>query len=211
MKPYARLLNLACAVICSPALLIHAVVVASILLKNFESIKKLHPDTQRFSGLFEKLKIPANITNRVEVTSGKHTIIYPFWSILRRLIIGVTVTTLTEYPLICVAIMILTTLISIIIMGTQDPFTDRVMRIMDLFNEWIVLLINYHLLCLTNFVSDPTAREHLGYSLTGVTCLFILINLGYASHGIQTKSCKRVKYWMIRTKNLSIQKMEKKK
>jgi hypothetical protein len=36
---------------------------------------------------------------------------------------------------------------------------------MDLFNEFIVLVINYHLLCFTNFLSDPDMREYVGYSM----------------------------------------------
>jgi hypothetical protein len=178
----------------------YIVLVASLLLNNFDRIKKLHPDTFRFSKLFEHLKIRTNVTNRTEVYSGKHTISYSIWSLLRRLILGVTVTSMTEYPLYCLFIMNFSTLTSIIIVGTQEPFKDRIRRSLDLFNEWIVLVINYHLLCFTNFVSDPTAREYLGYSMTAVTCLFLVINLGYALTGILSKSCKRVKYWCIRTK-----------
>ena len=37
--------------------------------------------------------------------------------------------------------------------------------------------------------------------MTVVTCFFIAINLGYAFNGIFSNSCKRVKYWCIRTKN----------
>ena len=93
------------------------------------------------------------------------------------------------------------TLISIFTVGTQEPFKDRIKRILQLFNEFLVLVINYHLLCFTNFVDDPLASEYLGYSINGVTCLFIAINLGYASNGMFYKSCKTVKYWFIRTKN----------
>jgi hypothetical protein len=74
-----------------------------------------------------------------------------------------------------------TTLTSIIIDGTQEPFKDRVRGIINLFNEFIVLVINYHLLCLTNFVADPVAREYLGYSMVVVILLFLAINLGFAS------------------------------
>ena len=62
-------------------------------------------------------------------------------------------------------------------------------------------MINYHLLCFTNFVSDPTAREYIGYSMTIVTCIFLAINLGYAMTEISGNSCKRVKYWCIRRQN----------
>jgi hypothetical protein len=93
------------------------------------------------------------------------------------------------------------TLISIYIVGTQEPFKDGVKRIMDLFNEFLVLVLNYHLMCFTNFVSDPYTREYLGYSMTVVTCFFIAINLGYAFNGMFSNSCKRLKYWCIRTKN----------
>jgi hypothetical protein len=179
----------------------HIVNVAGLLLNNFDRIKKLHPDTDKFRKLFEHLKIRTNVTDRKEVYSGKHTISHPIWSFLRRLILGVTVTTMIEYPLYFLFIMNFITLTSIIIVGTQEPFAHQEMRSMDFFNEWIVLVINYHLLCLTNFVSDPAAREYLGYSMTVVTCLFLAINLGYAFNGILNKFCKRVKYWCIRTRN----------
>ena len=94
------------------------------------------------------------------------------------------------------------TLISIFIVRTQEPFKDQIKRFFSLFNEFLALVINYHLLCFTNFVSDPLVREYLGYSMTGMTCLFIAINLGYASNGMFSNYCKRVKYWCIRTKNL---------
>ena len=108
---------------------------------------------------------------------------------------------MNDYPLFCVLLLSFITLITIYIVGTQEPFKDRVKRIMDLINEFLVLVLNYHLMCFTNFVIDPYAREYLGYSMTVVTCFFIAINLGYAFNGMFSNSCKRVKYWCIRTKN----------
>ena len=177
---YGRIINFGCAVFCSPALFLHVFMVATILCNNFDSIKKMHPDTDYFNKLFEDLNIPTNVTNRKELNSGKHTISYPIWSILRRLILGVAVTTMTNYPLWCLFIMNFTTLTSIIIAGTQEPFKDRVRGIIYLFNEFVVLVINYHLLCFTNFVSDPVGREYLGYSMVVVPLLFLSINLGFA-------------------------------
>jgi len=115
--------------------------------------------------------------------------------------LGVAVTTMSDYPLFCVLLLSFITLISIYIVGTQEPFKDGVKRIMDLINEFLVLVLNYHLMCFTNFVSDPYAREYLGYSMTFATCFFIAVNLGYAFNGMFSNSCKRLKYWCIRTKN----------
>jgi hypothetical protein len=91
--------------------------------------------------------------------------------------VGVTVTATIEFPLYCVFTMILSTLTSIIIVGTQEPFADQEMRSMELFSEWKALVINYYLLCSTNFVSGPTRVSWVSYDCV---CLILAVNLGYA-------------------------------
>ena len=83
----------------------YIVYVACVLLKNFDRIQKLDPETQKFSNLFEELKIRPNViddkkdtnfASKREVYAGKNTISHPIWCFLRRLILGVAVTTMTD-------------------------------------------------------------------------------------------------------------------
>ena len=86
-----------------------------------------------------------------------------------------------------------TTLTSIIIVGTQEPFAEKVKKSLDLFNEFIVLVINYHLLCFTDFLSDPDMREYVGYSMIVVTSVFLAINIGFALVRMGQKPCTRLR------------------
>jgi hypothetical protein len=83
----------------------YIVYVACVLLKNFDRIQKLDPKTQNFSNLFEELKIRTNVTedkkgtkvaSKRQIYSGKNTISHPIWCFLRRLILGVAVTKMTD-------------------------------------------------------------------------------------------------------------------
>jgi hypothetical protein len=86
-----------------------------------------------------------------------------------------------------------TTLASMILVGTQEPLAEKIKNSMDLFNEFIVLVINYHLLCFTNFLSDPDMREYVGYSMIMVTCMFLAANTGFALTRMCHKPCNRVR------------------
>ncbi len=74
---------------------------------------------------------------------------------------------------------------------------------MDLLNEFTVLVINYHLMCFTNFVGDPDTRVYVGYSLLLVTFLFLEINITFASLRMGQKPCTRVRYKYLRIKALN--------
>ncbi len=49
---------------------------------------------------------------------------------------------------------------------------------MELVNEAFVLVTNYHLFLLTDFLLDLDMRENVGKSLVVTTCLNVAIDLG---------------------------------
>jgi hypothetical protein len=81
--------NFMAAAITAPAVLIHVGLVIYFLTRKFELIRRKHPSTDKFKYLFYDLKIRANHENIIPSLSGKHTISYPIWSFLRRLILGI--------------------------------------------------------------------------------------------------------------------------
>jgi len=48
-------------------------------------------------------------------------------------------------------------------------------------NEFAIIILNYHLICLTDFVLDGTRRSEIGWSMIGLVSLVLLVNLGIHS------------------------------
>ena len=61
--------------------------------------------------------------------------------------------------------------------GWLEPFNSYHENVQELFNEGYVLFAYYHLACMTDFVSNTTIREELGFSMIILTCFNILVSL----------------------------------
>jgi hypothetical protein len=55
----------------------------------------------------------------------------------------------------------------------MDKFYNR----LELFNEICILIVSLHLYLFTMFVPDPELKYSIGWSLIGVTCLNIGVNM----------------------------------
>lgn len=49
---------------------------------------------------------------------------------------------------------------------------------MDIFNDTIVQIVTVHMLCFTNFVSDPEVQYGIGFSMIFFISIIVLVNLG---------------------------------
>ena len=65
----------------------------------------------------------------------------------------------------------------VIILGNVQPhetlFDDR----LHVFDEVITMLVVYHLVCFTPFVSDLDVRYQMGYSIIGIICILLAVRL----------------------------------
>jgi hypothetical protein len=58
------------------------------------------------------------------------------------------------------------------------PYTSKYEWKLDLFNEFIILIINYFLMCFTKFVPSQDAQSNMGLILILVTSFMLMTNLG---------------------------------
>jgi len=74
----------------------------------------------------------------------------------------------------------------IIFLGYTEPFKLKVTNKLELMNEVFTMLVNYHLICFTDFVLDPKMRNFMGSSLTYIGIINIFLNIGqitlFAAH-----------------------------
>ena len=129
---------------------------------------------------------------------------------MRRLILGVSIVMLNHYPVFCIIFVFnFTTLVSMIVAGQLLPLKYPGMNKLELFNEFLILILNYHLICLTRFVADPERRENIGYSMIFFTTLFLAINVGLAIRDIFIPYALKMKYCLIRHKRVQENKKAK--
>ena len=70
----------------------------------------------------------------------------------------------------------------IAVTGVVEPMTEIIKNRMQLFNEVFVVIISYHLIPLTDYMTDLEIRNNLvGKSLIAVTLFNLAVNIGLAS------------------------------
>ena len=62
-------------------------------------------------------------------------------------------------------------------MGSLRPFKTPIDNNIELFNEFMILVVFGHLICQTDLVIEMKARSISGWSLIACLCLQILINM----------------------------------
>ena len=73
-------------------------------------------------------------------------------------------------------------LLMIAVTGVVEPMTEIIKNRMQLFNEVFVVIISYHLIPLTDYMTDLEIRNNLvGKSLISVTLFNLAVNIGLAS------------------------------
>ena len=70
-------------------------------------------------------------------------------------------------------------LLMMAVTGLTEPIVSANENRMSLFNESFILILTYHLLCLTDFVSDLEMRSFVGKSIMDVTLINLGINILY--------------------------------
>jgi hypothetical protein len=57
------------------------------------------------------------------------------------------------------------------------PHSSHLTTRVNIFNEVIIMFMNYHLICFSNFNLDLLARFQMGYSQISLIGLLIVVNL----------------------------------
>lgn len=81
----------------------------------------------------------------------------------------------------------------ITLVGYIPPYKSRLTNLLELANEAFVLLVCYHLITFTDFLSDVETREYVGYSLLASVILCIAINIGAVGYIMASLSFHELK------------------
>ena len=138
--------------------------------KNYERITKGDQDFKaRFGSVIEGL----NFKRR-----QRWALFYPCLSLCRKLWLAYILVFQYEKPVVCIFCVMVQALLMIAVTGVVEPMTEISKNRMQLFNEVFVVIISYHLIPLTEFMTDLEIRNNLvGKSLIAVTLFNLAVNI----------------------------------
>jgi len=99
------------------------------------------------------------------------------WFLVRRFIIAFIVVYLQTAVIWQIALMTLTIITQVIILGRLQPFELPSKTKYELFSEVVVMLVMYHLICFTPFVPDVDMRFKLGYSVSAIVIVHLAVSM----------------------------------
>lgn len=88
------------------------------------------------------------------------------------------------------------------VVASARPFTIKSENDIELFNEFFILVINYHLMMFTDYVQDPYTREFIGNSLVCLTGGNLAINVILIFFRSLRQASYRVKLHLAKRKNI---------
>jgi len=101
----------------------------------------------------------------------------PIWFLVRRLLLAFMVVFLSTTVIWQISLMAMNVIVQVILLGRVAPFKNRFSNHFEMFSETIVMMVMYHLVCFTPFVPDLKVRFMLGYTVSAVICLHLLVSL----------------------------------
>jgi hypothetical protein len=121
--------------------LLYAVVMVVVYLKYFDKLEQLKP---KIGSMYEGIRLK----------SGRFTVLQPLFHIIRLVIQTYTIVFPREFFIQYMALLY-TVKISIVIICYFDVYESVQRQIMELFNESMITLIMYSIMCFTDFVPNP--------------------------------------------------------
>ena len=119
----------------------------------------------------------AEFYTQLKLRNGRMVVLQPIWFLTRRLLLAIIVVFLGSTVIWQIALMTMTVITQVIILGRVAPFTLPNKTRFEMFSEGIVMLVMYHLICFTPFVPEVEMRFKLGYLVCASVCIHLLVSI----------------------------------
>jgi len=98
--------------------------------------------------------------------------------LIRRIMFVAFPTFLWVFPYFQIQCLIMFTSLYIIFYAGTKPHNSRDRRYMEVFNEVLIMIACYHLICFSEFNLSPIAQFNTGYSYVVVFAVAVIVNIG---------------------------------
>jgi len=127
---------------------------------------------------------------------------YHIFFFLRRYVMLLILTVLSEYAIWQINVHLMSTVFIISYIFSQRPYEEPWANLHELLNECFIFAAAYPLFAFTDWVSDLDARYNYGWFIVGVICLNVLFNMIVATVLVISDACKKLKIYLIRRRKL---------
>lgn len=140
------------------------------LFKNYELIKSGDElFEQRFGALWEGIKIN-------EQTEDKTPLLYIFWFLFRRYLLGILAVLWKNYFIYQITGMIASGIIGAIIVGYSRPLETRLDNDLEYFNETAIIFMVYCSMCFTDWQPNEDVQYQTGWAMIVFDGLHLAVN-----------------------------------
>ena len=162
------------------------------LFCNEKKLEATGPIKDRIGAAYKSLNIRKDGNSPV--------LVFLLSSFARRIALGFVVTLGRTSPLAQLLFMNYSSLALIAVIATVKPFAVRSQNVVELANEFSILILFYHCNAQTEFVQDPAGRWAAGWSLNGLVILSVVGNLCYILKGESVAIYRKL--WLLYQKKL---------
>ena len=141
-----------------------------------------------------------NMTNRygllyenLQISRGPKIYAQPLWFLLRRIILGFSVTWTSELLIVQIYLISSQTIVAVYILYYIKPFASNAEMRLEVFNEIILMLLLYMIICFSCWGPEIDVQYQLGYLAIALVIfhLFFHISIMFiASLRMQIRNCK---------------------
>jgi hypothetical protein len=108
------------------------------------------------------------------------TILTVLFDLLRRFVIALVICYLGPYPVFFIFAFNFTSLFYLSYLVYHLPVEDHIEQVRSIFNELTILAVNYHLICISDFVNSTQAQSMVGNILIALILLNCLANVYFS-------------------------------
>ena len=161
-----QILNFCCSVVFTILAVPIPLALTGYLFYNFKKLRS-DPIFDRIGEAYASLK------------NERTVLIFYSLSLVRRIALGFMVTLGRKNLIASLLFMNYSSLVLIAVIATVRPFSSRSQNVLEIVNEFSILLLLCHCVTQTEFVEDPEARWVAAWSLNSLIILNVVGNMGF--------------------------------
>ncbi len=126
-------------------------------------------------------------------------------SMVRRLLFVITAIFIENHGEFQSMVYTFMSLLSIMFVAYHKPYDSRRINMIELFNEYTILVAGYHLFIFTDFVEDEQQKWNAGWSIIALIVVNLIVNLAVTTYdtlvqiaNYLAKNCSKKKHKKLR-------------
>ena len=134
------------------AIIVMPIFLSRTLIRAFTTLHETH-----------MMRTYGHLYDELDLRVGKLALVQPLFFIVRRFMLAIAIVSLAKHLIFQIMIMSSQIVTSAIIIGNLSPFRGQFKKKIEMFNEVILMLVMYTIICFSPLVTSPEIKFSIGY------------------------------------------------